>query len=115
MSREKAETLRRLPAGPAVLLLPNAWDVTSARIVEQVGFPAVATSSAGVAHVLGYPDGERITRTEMLDMVRRIAAALAVPVTADVEAGYGITADAAAAAARGVILAGAGGLEPSET
>src|SRR2546428_9115568 len=110
MSREKAETLRRLHAGPAVLLLPNAWDVASARIVEQVGFPAVATSSAGVAHVLGYPDGERITRTEMLDMVRRIAAAVAVPVTADVEAGYGITADAAAGTARGVIAAGAGGM-----
>src|SRR2546425_5062383 len=110
MSREKAETLRRLHAGPAVLLLPNAWDVASARIVEQVGFPAVATSSAGVAHVLGYPDGERITRTEMLDMVRRIAAAVAVPVTADVEAGYGITADAAAETARGGIAPAAVGM-----
>src|SRR5256712_5292724 len=110
MSREKAETLRRLHAGPAVLLLPNAWDVASARIVEQVGFPAVATSSAGVAHVLGYPDGERIPRAEMLDMVRRVAAAVAVPVTADMEAGYGTTAEAAAETARGVIATGAVGM-----
>src|SRR5207245_10768207 len=112
MSREKAETLRRLHAGPAVLLLPNAWDVASARIVEQAGFPAVATSSAGVAHVLGYPDGERISRAEMLDMIRRIAAAVAVPVTADMEAGYGTTAEAAAETARGVVAAGAGGMNP---
>jgi len=110
MSREKAETLRRLHAGPAVLLLPNAWDVASARIVEQVGFPAVATSSAGVAHVLGYPDGERISRAEMLEMVRRVAAAVAVPVTADMEAGYGTTGEAAAETARGVIAAGAVGM-----
>ncbi|TMA10156.1 MAG: isocitrate lyase/phosphoenolpyruvate mutase family protein, partial [Deltaproteobacteria bacterium] len=56
MSREKADALRRLHAGPSILLFPNAWDVASARIVEQAGFPAVATSSAGVANVLGYPD-----------------------------------------------------------
>src|SRR2546428_12220262 len=114
MSREKAETVRRLHAGPPVQLLPNAWDVASARIVEQVGFHAVATSSAGLAHVLGYPDGERITRAEMLDMVRRIAAAVAVPVTADPEAGYGITADAAAETARGGIAAGAVGVNPED-
>ena len=107
MSREKAEILRRLHAGPPVLFLPNAWDVASARIVEQAGFPAVATSSAGVAHVLGYPDGERISRAEMLDMIRRISAAVGVPVTADMEAGYGTTAEAAAETARGVVAAGA--------
>src|SRR5437764_831281 len=110
MSREKADALRRLPAGPSILLFPNAWDVASARIVEQAGFPAVATSSAGVANVLGYPDGERISRAEMLDMVRRIAASVAVPVTADMEAGYGVTAEAAAETARGVIAAGAVGM-----
>ena len=110
MSREKADALRRLHAGPSILLFPNAWDVASARIVEQAGFPAVATSSAGVANVLGYPDGERISRAEMLDMVRRIAASVAVPVTADMEAGYGVTGEAAAETARGVIAAGAVGM-----
>src|SRR2546430_8563892 len=111
MTREKADVLRRLHAGPSILLFPNAWDVASARIVEQVGFPAVATSSAGVANVLGYADGERISRAEMLDMVRRIAASVAVPVTADMEAGYGVTAEAAAETAGGGVGAGGGGGE----
>jgi len=108
--REKAEALRRLHAGPRVLILTNAWDVASARLVEEAGFPAVATSSAGVAFALGYPDGQRISRAEMLDMVGRIARAVKVPVTADVEGGYGTTAQAAAETARGVVAAGAVGL-----
>src|SRR5438105_14491619 len=87
--REKAEALRRLHAGPRVLVLANAWDAASARLVEAAGFPAIATSSAGVAFALGYPDGERIARAEMLEMVRRIVRVVKVPVTADVEAGYG--------------------------
>src|SRR5207249_4038585 len=93
-----------------VLLFPNAWDVASARIVEQAGFPAVATSSAGVANVLGYADGERISRAEMLDMVRRIAASVAVPVTADMEAGFGVTPEAAADSSRGCLPRGRSGL-----
>ncbi len=108
--RDKAEALRRLHAGPRALILANAWDVASARLVETAGFPAIATSSAGVAFALGYPDGERISRAEMLDMVRRIARAVKVPVTADVEAGYGATAQAAAETARGVVAAGAVGM-----
>src|SRR5437763_12219228 len=108
--REKAEVLRTLHAGPRVLILANAWDAASARLIEAAGFPAIATSSAGVAFALGYPDGERISRSEMLDMVRRIARAVKVPVTADVEAGYGATAQAAAETARGVAAAGAVGL-----
>lgn len=86
--KSKAELLRRLHDGPEVLVLANAWDVISARIVEAEGFAAIATSSAGVAGVLGYPDGQRIPRSEMLFMVKRIAQAVGVPVTADVEAGY---------------------------
>ena len=70
-------------------MLPNAWDVASALAVEQAGARAMATSSAAVAAVLGYPDGERIPPGEMLDMVARIAAAVEVPVTADLEGGYG--------------------------
>ena len=108
--REKAEALRRLHAGPRVLVLANAWDAASARLVEAAGFPAIATSSAGVAFALGHPDGERITRAEMLDMVRRIARVVKVPVTADVEAGYGSTAEAAAETARAVAAAGAVGM-----
>ncbi|MGZ6125285.1 MAG: isocitrate lyase/PEP mutase family protein, partial [Myxococcales bacterium] len=108
--RERAEQLRRLHGGPGLLVLPNAWDVASARVIEAAGARAVATSSAGVAWALGYPDGQRISRDEMLDMVRRIAAAVAVPVTADVEAGYGDTAEAAAATASAVVAAGAVGM-----
>jgi len=108
--REKAEALRRLHAGPKVLILANAWDAASARLVEAAGFPAIATSSAGVAFALGYPDGERISRADMLDMVRRVARVVKVPVTADVEAGYGSSAEAAAETARGVAAAGAVGM-----
>jgi 2-methylisocitrate lyase-like PEP mutase family enzyme len=113
--RDKAESLRRLHAGPRALVLANAWDVASARLIESAGFPAVATSSAGVAYVLGYPDGQRIPRAEMLDMVRRIAAAVEVPVSADVEAGYGTTVEAAAETARGVVEAGAVGMNFEDT
>ena len=86
--REKAGLFRRLHSGPEMLVLPNAWDGISARIVEAEGFAAIATSSAGVAGVLGYPDGQRIPRNEMLFMVKKIVEAVSVPVTADVEAGY---------------------------
>jgi 2-methylisocitrate lyase-like PEP mutase family enzyme len=87
--KSKAELFRKLHSGPEILVLPNAWDAISARIVEAEGFPAAATGSAGVAAVLGYPDGQRIPRKEMMFMVARMAAAVSVPLTADVEAGYG--------------------------
>lgn len=108
--RELADALRRLHAGPRMLVLPNAWDVATSRLVEEAGFAAIATTSAGVAWAWGYPDGERISRAEMLSSVARIAAAVGVPVTADMEGGYGTTAAAAAETARGVIAAGAVGL-----
>jgi 2-methylisocitrate lyase-like PEP mutase family enzyme len=98
--RERAALLRRLHDRTRILLLPNAWDVASARVVEEAGFPAVATSSAGVAAVLGYADGEQIGRDEMLEMVARIARAVRVPVTADLEAGYGDPAQTVEAALR---------------
>lgn len=87
--KERAALLLRLHDRSRVLLLPNVWDVASARVVESLGFPAIATGSAGVAAVLGYADGERIPRGEMLGMVARIVRAVRVPVTADLEAGYG--------------------------
>ncbi len=87
-------------------MLPNAWDVASALAVERAGARAVATSSAAIAAVLGYPDGERIPPSEMLDMVRRIAAAVELPVTADLEGGYGDPV----ATARGAWAAGAVGM-----
>src|SRR2546430_9410172 len=107
--REQAEAFRRLHREGGILVLPNAWDVITARLIESVGFAAIATSSAGVAWALGYADGERISRGEMLAVVRRIASSASVPVTADMEAGYGPTPEAAAETARGVIAAGAAG------
>jgi 2-methylisocitrate lyase-like PEP mutase family enzyme len=99
-----------LHRGSKILVLPNAWDVASARIFEDGGFPAIGTTSAGVAFSLGYPDGQKIPRDEMLDVVRRIAEAVEVPVTADVEAGFGSTPEDVADTAREVIAAGAVGM-----
>jgi len=107
---QKAAVLRKLHQGPKILVLANAWDVISARMVEQIGFPAVATTSAGIAAALGYPDGQRVSRDEMLGVVGRIARAVKVPVTADMEAGYGTTPAQMAETARALIEAGAVGL-----
>jgi 2-methylisocitrate lyase-like PEP mutase family enzyme len=106
----KAEQLRKLHGGPRILVLPNAWDVASARIVEELGFPAIATTSAGIAASLGYPDGQKISRDEMLGMVGRIARAVRVPVTADLEAGYGVTAKDMIDTVKAMVEAGAVGM-----
>lgn len=107
---EKARHFLSLHHGPRILVLPNAWDVASARIFEDAGFSAIATTSSGIANSLGCPDGQHISRNEMLEVVERIAHAVSVPVTADVEGGYGTTPEAMAETARGVIAAGAVGL-----
>jgi 2-methylisocitrate lyase-like PEP mutase family enzyme len=106
----KAIQFRQLHRGPGVLILPNAWDVPSARIFEEAGFPAIATTSAGVAFSLGYPDGQRIPREEMLARIGRIVRAVHVPVTADVESGYGSNPEDAARTTRELIQAGAVGM-----
>ncbi len=93
-----------------ILVLANAWDIPSARIFEQAGFPAIGTTSAGIAISLGYPDGQKISRDEMLQVVARIARSVSVPVTADMEAGYGDSATDVADTAMRVISAGAIGL-----
>lgn len=107
---EKAARLLALhvPGNPVVLV--NAWDAISARIVESAGFPALATTSAGIAFLEGYPDGQRISRAEMLVGVARVARAVNVPVTADLESGYGEEVEDAIATAQGAIDAGAIGL-----
>ena len=108
--QKKATSFFAMHFAKDVLLLPNAWDAASARIVEHSGFPAVATTSAGISFSLGYPDGQKITRREMLEVVARIARTVKVPVTADVEAGYGDRPEDAAETARAVIAAGAIGM-----
>jgi len=110
LQKAKAEAFRNMHHGPGILVLTNAWDAASARVLEEVGVQAIATTSAGVAFSLGYPDGQRIRREEMAAAVSRIVRAVSVPVTADMEGGYGVTEEAAASTVRAVIEAGAIGL-----
>jgi 2-methylisocitrate lyase-like PEP mutase family enzyme len=107
----KAKLFRELHTSEHILVLPNAWDVASAVIFQNAGFPAIGTTSAGVAAVFGYPDGQHISRELMLEMVRRIASAVSIPVTADVEAGYGDPVQTAVA----VMEAGAAGMNLEDT
>jgi 2-methylisocitrate lyase-like PEP mutase family enzyme len=97
---DKAVTLAKLHTSGPMLVLPNAWDAGSARIFVEAGFPALATTSAGIAFSLGYADGEIISRAEMLAAVARITARVTVPVTADMEAGFGRAAEVVAETAQ---------------
>jgi 2-methylisocitrate lyase-like PEP mutase family enzyme len=106
----QAIQFRQLHRGPAVLILPNVWDVVSARIFEDAGFPAIATTSAGIAFSLGHPDGQRIPREEMMARIGRIARAVHVLVSADVESGYGSTPEDAAKTTRELIEMGVVGM-----
>jgi 2-methylisocitrate lyase-like PEP mutase family enzyme len=107
---DNAERLRTLHHGPPILVLPNAWDAASARVFEVEGFPAIATTSAGVAAALGYPDGGVVPAREMIEAVARIARAVQVPVTADIEHAYGRTPDSVADVVLRVVAAGAVGI-----
>ncbi len=107
---EKASRLLALHNAEQPLVLINAWDAASAAIVEHSGFPAVATTSAGVANAQGYPDGQRIPWPEMLEVIRRIAEAVRVPVTADVESGFAADAQQLEWALEQLVEAGAVGL-----
>src|SRR5262249_28140069 len=85
---ERADALRRLHAGPRPLVLPNAWDVASARLVVKAGFPVVATSSGAITATLGYEDNDSMPVDAAFAVIARIARSVPVPVTADVEGGY---------------------------
>lgn len=87
--RVRAERFHQLHAGPEPLVLPNAWDVASARVIEQAGAKAIATTSAGMAWSLGYPDGEQMPTQELLAACQRICRAVTAPVSIDIERGYG--------------------------
>ena len=88
--QNRCELLRSLHRPGAPLLLPNAWDVATARAVVKAGYPVVATTSGGVAATLGYEDHEGAPGDEMLAAAARIARDVEVPVTVDAEAGYGM-------------------------
>jgi len=107
---EKAQKLLALHHGEEPLVLINAWDAASACIVEEAGFPAIASSSAAVANALGHPDGQKLPWPEMLDAIKRIASAVKVPVTADIEAGFASTAQELETTMESVIASGAVGV-----
>ncbi|GAA2370887.1 hypothetical protein Cme02nite_44960 [Catellatospora methionotrophica] len=110
MTNDKYAAFRALHRPGTPLLLANAWDVASARLAEQVGSAAVATTSAGVAWSLGAADGGGLDSDRAVDLVARVAGAVAVPVTADIEGGFADDAAGVAETVRRVVAAGAAGV-----
>lgn len=107
---ERATEFRRLHSRRP-LILPNAWDAASARIIEHAGAPAIATTSAGVSWTRGRGDGQKLQRAEMVEIVRSIVETVSVPVTADIEGGYGTgSGQDVAETVRAVLGAGAVGI-----
>ena len=108
--RAKAEAFRAMHDRSRILVLPNAWDAMSARVIENAGARAIATTSAGLAFSVGYPDGEAIPRDEMIFAIARIARVVTIPVSADIESGFANDAREVAETVRRVIDAGAIGI-----
>jgi 2-methylisocitrate lyase-like PEP mutase family enzyme len=111
----KAEAFRAMHQCSPILVLPNAWDGASARIFEDAGFRAIATTSAGVSYTAGYADGQMIPRDDMVTIVKWIAHSVNVPVTADMESGFGSGANDVAETVRMVIETGAVGMNLEDT
>ena len=111
----KAKIFYDLHKKSKILVLPNAWDAASARVFEQAGFSAIGTTSAGIAISLGYAEPERISREEMLEAIGRIVRAVSVPVSADIEAGYSLTAEGVTETVKKVIAAGVVGINLEDT
>jgi 2-methylisocitrate lyase-like PEP mutase family enzyme len=107
---QKAQKFLALHHDPKLLVLPNIWDPLGARLLQSLGYPAVATASAAIAFSLGYDDGQKISFAEMLEVIHRIAASVEVPLTADIERGYAKSPEAVAENIRQVLLAGAVGI-----
>ena len=106
----KAEAFAAMHSAGKMLVLANAWDVITARLFVDAEFSAIATTSGGVAFAQGYPDGERISRDEMLAVVGAIASRIPVPLSADMEGGYGPAPEDVAETVRRTIAAGAVGI-----
>jgi 2-methylisocitrate lyase-like PEP mutase family enzyme len=87
--KEKAEMFLKFHQDKDILVLLNSWDIGSSKLIEACGYKAIATTSMGIAASLGYPDCQIITLSEMIEAITRIVNAVQVPVTVDIEAGYG--------------------------
>ena len=107
--RENARAFWERHQEKKLLVLPNAWDIGSARIFEKQGFKAVATTSAGVAHSMGYADGENLAFDELLYLVKRMANRIAIPLSVDFERGFGESGKEVKENARQLLCAGAVG------
>lgn len=105
-----AEAFRQMHHAQRLLLLPNAWDAMSARVFEAAGFDAIATTSGGVAWALGSSDGENVRWDAVLAATERIVRIVRVPVTADIEGGYGETSNQVASGVAEIIRAGVVGI-----
>ena len=106
----KAEAFRALHKGPRALVMANAWDAMTARMFEAEGFPAIATTSGGIAGALGFRDGEGAPWDEVVGQTMRVARAVSVPVTADIEGGFGATPEEVGRHIGEIIAAGAVGV-----
>lgn len=107
---ERGTRFAALHHGPGIFIIPNAWDAASALLLQRAGFASIATTSAGIGYSLGYPVGESMPRDEMLRAVERMASCLSVPLSADMESGFGGTPDDVAETVRLTIEAGAVGV-----
>jgi 2-methylisocitrate lyase-like PEP mutase family enzyme len=110
IQKRLADAFRQKHQAPPLLLLPNAWDALSARVFEAAGFEAIATTSGGVAWALGFPDGEKAPWDEVVAATNRIVRTVRVPVTADIEGGYGETPNDIASSVAEIIRAGVVGI-----
>ena len=110
IQRQRAEAFHRLHAGDGMLALVNAWDAASARLFEQAGSPAIATTSAGMAWSLGYSDGEQVSAHELVEACARICRVVTAPVSVDIERGYGRTPAEVSATVRALLDLGVVGI-----
>ncbi|MCG3121009.1 MAG: hypothetical protein ALAOOOJD_03943 [bacterium] len=108
--KQMADDFLALHHAPTILILPNAWDVVSAKVFELEGFKAIGTTSAGIAATLGYPDGQRMSLIENMAVVQRMINHTTLPVSADIEAGYATSIAGVVKAAQAVLDVGAVGL-----
>ncbi len=100
--RRKADDFLTLHYAPTIFILPNAWDVASAKIFKLEEFKAIGTTSAGISATLGYADGQQMSLAENMEVVRRIVNNTLLPVSADIEAGYATSVEGVVKAARAV-------------
>ncbi|MFI5173698.1 MAG: isocitrate lyase/phosphoenolpyruvate mutase family protein [Terriglobia bacterium] len=108
--KQNADDFLALHHASTILILANAWDVASEKIFELEGFKAIGTTSAGIAATLGYADGQKMSLAENMEVVQRIVNNTALPVSADIEAGYATSIEGVVKAAHAVLNVGAVGL-----